>query len=65
MTKIENEVLGIVKNENVLGMNDDVDLLVPALTSSLLFLRQIIILCENGFPDGALILARNIYLSFQ
>lgn len=65
MTKIENEVLGIVKNENVLGMNDDVDLLVPALTSSLLLLRQIIILCENGFPDEALILARNIYLSFQ
>ena len=61
LTKIENEVLGIVKNENVLGMNDDVDLLVPALTSSLSLLRQIIILCENGFPDGALILARNIY----
>ena len=25
LTKIENEVLGIVKNENVLGVNDDVE----------------------------------------
>ncbi len=58
---IENNVIERVKIEKLLGKEDDIDLLVPALTSSLSLLRQIILLCENGFPDGALILARNIY----
>jgi len=58
---IENDVIERVKIEKLLGKEDDIDLLVPALTSSLSLLRQIIYLCEKGFPDGALMLARNIY----
>lgn len=61
LEEIENQVLFSVKTRKCLGNFDDIDLLVPALTSSLSLLRQIIILSENGFPDGALILARNIY----
>ena len=58
---IEKHVLYTVRNGKPLGKRDDIDLLVPSLTTSISLLRQIILLCENGFPDGALILARNIY----
>lgn len=58
---LETNVIERVETGKLLGKADDVDLLVPSLTTSLSLLRQIIFLCENGFPDGALILARNIY----
>ncbi|MDC7278670.1 DUF5677 domain-containing protein [Butyrivibrio fibrisolvens] len=61
LVNIESNVIEKVKKGKLLGKEDDVDLLVPALTSSLSLLRQIIYLCEKGFPDGALMLARNIY----
>lgn len=58
---VEEHILFAVRNGKTLGKHDDIDLLVPALTTSISLARQIILLCENGFPDGALILARNIY----
>ncbi|SFO64855.1 hypothetical protein SAMN05216351_1238 [Pseudobutyrivibrio sp. JW11] len=61
ISKVENQVLYAIRNEKLLGNLDDIDLLVPALTTSISLTRQIILLCENGFPDGSLILARNIY----
>ena len=61
IAKVENQVLYAIRNEKLLGNLDDIDLLVPALTTSISLTRQIILLCENGFPDGSLILARNIY----
>ena len=61
INNIEHDVLFTIRNGKDLGKRDDIDLLVPALTTSLSLTRQIVLLCENGFPDGALILARNIY----
>ena len=61
INNIEHHVLFAIRNGKDLGKRDDIDLLVPALTNSLSLTRQIVLLCENGFPDGALILARNIY----
>lgn len=61
LTTIESQVLPIIKQEKLWGRGDDIELLVPALTKSMTMLRGICVLCENGFPDSALILARNIY----
>lgn len=61
ISDIEESVLSAVRRGKALGKQDDIDLLVPALTTSISLTRQIIQLCENGFPDGALILSRNIY----
>lgn len=59
--EIELQVGNRVNEGKLLGNKDDIDFLVPALFKSISYLKQIIILCENGYPDGALILARNIY----
>ena len=61
LVDIETQIITCIKDEGYLEKLDDIALLVPSLTNSLSFLRQIIILCKSGFPDGALILARNIY----
>ena len=61
IANIEEQVLHAIRNGKSLGKQDDIDLLVPSLTTSLSLLRQIILLIQNGFPDGALILSRNIY----
>lgn len=61
LVNIETNVIESIKTRELLCKEDDVDLLVPSLTSSLSLLRQIIHLCEIGFPDGAIMLARNIY----
>lgn len=58
---IEKKILSRVKDESLLGRKDDLDLLLPALATSVTGIREIIYLCEYGFPDGALILARNVY----
>lgn len=61
LSTIEKKVFSRVKEESLLGKKDDIDLLAPALATSITVIREIICLCEYGFPDGALILARNVY----
>ncbi len=58
---IEDQVFERVMKDNLLGNHDELEFLVRSLMRSVSLLRQIIILCKNGFPDGALILARNIF----
>lgn len=61
LVDIETQIITCIKDKGYLEKLDDIALIVPSLTNSLSYLRQIIILCKSGFPDGALILARNIY----
>lgn len=58
---IEKKILSRVKDASLLGKKDNIDLLAPALAASITAIREIICLCEYGFPDGALIIARNVY----
>ena len=40
------------------------NLVLNCTGKSLLTLRELILLCKNGFPDGALGLARNLFEQF-
>lgn len=40
------------------------NILAFSLGKSVLSMREVIVLCENGFPDGALSIARNIFEQF-
>ncbi len=61
LQNIEDQVFDRVTKDNLLGKNDEIEFLVRSLMRSVSLLRQITILCENGFPDGALILSRSIF----
>ena len=61
ITKIEEQVLDFIKGMKVQEKQDNLNLLLHATMKSISFLREILLLCRHGFPDGSLILARNIY----
>ena len=61
ITRIEEEILDSIKELNIQEKQDDLNILIHATMKSISFLREILLLCRHGFPDGALILARNIY----
>ena len=43
---------------------DNINFLLYTIGKSIVTLREIIILCREGFPDGALALARNLFEQF-
>lgn len=59
--KIENDILGAVRSKGIVMAEDDINLLLLSTCKSITLFREISLLCGSGFPDGALILARNIY----
>ncbi|PHU34411.1 DUF5677 domain-containing protein [Pseudobutyrivibrio ruminis] len=61
ITEIEEQLLGAIKGKQIQEKQDDLNLLLHATMKSISFLREILLMCRHGFPDGALILARNLY----
>ena len=61
ISNIEEQILASIKELKIQEKQDELNLLLHATMKSISFLREILLLCRHGFPDGSLILARNIY----
>ena len=61
ISNIEEQILASIKELKIHEKQDELNLLLHATMKSISFLREILLLCRHGFPDGSLILARNIY----
>ena len=61
LNTIEREILEAISKKCIKERRDDITLLIFSITKSIKLFRETLLLCKNGFPDGALILARNIY----
>ena len=64
MQEIENVVQNAIQRENIKTANDNLNFLLYTLGKSIVTIREIIILCWTGYPDGALSLSRNIFEQF-
>lgn len=64
LQEIENVVQNAIQRENIKTANDNLNFLLHTLGKSIVTIREIIILCRAGYPDGALSLSRNIFEQF-
>lgn len=64
LQEIENVVQNAIQRENIKTANDNLNFLLYTLGKSIVTIREIIILCWAGYPDGALSLSRNIFEQF-
>lgn len=60
----EDKIAEAAENQHVVIADDYRNLLLHASAKSIVTTRELCILCANGYPDGALSLARNIYEHF-
>lgn len=61
---IEDDIAQAIIEKKIMEQRDYSNFLLNVLGKSIVTFRECICLCENGFPDGALSLARNIYEQF-
>lgn len=61
---IEDEISNKINQGNYKTEESYMNLVLNCTGKSLLTLRELILLCKNGFPDGALGLARNLFEQF-
>ena len=64
MQEIENVVQNAIQRENIKTANDNLNFLLYTLGKSIVTIREIVLLCWAGYPDGALSLSRNIFEQF-
>lgn len=64
LLEIETVVQDAIQRENIKTANDNLNFLLYTLGKSIVTIREIIILCWAGYPDGALSLSRNIFEQF-
>ena len=60
----EDEIEVYIKSNNIKTVSDNTNYLLETLGKCFVSIREIIALCKNGFPDGALSIARNVYEQF-
>lgn len=60
----ETDVAQYVNGQHPLYAHDYLNILLRMSGKVIVTMREIIVLCQNGYPDGALALARNIYEQF-
>lgn len=58
---IEDEISDKINHGHYKQEESYMNLVLNCTGKSLLTLRELILLCKNGFPDGALGLARNLF----
>ena len=61
---IEDEISDKINHGHYKQEESYMNLVLNCTGKSLLTLRELILLCKNGFPDGALGLARNLFEQF-
>ncbi len=61
---IEDEIANKINNGNYKTEDSYIDVVLRCTGKSILTLRELILLCKNGFPDGALGLSRNLFEQF-
>lgn len=61
---IEDEFANKINGGNYVTSESYFDIVLRCVGKSILTLRELILLCKNGFPDGALGLARNLFEQF-
>lgn len=61
---IEDEISDKINHANYKTEESYMNLVLRCTAKSLLTIRELILLCKNGFPDGALGLARNLFEQF-
>ena len=64
VTKIEKDIETALEEKQVSNQPSNCAFLLETLGKSLVTTREIIVLCSNGLPDGALSLARNLCEQF-
>lgn len=64
LSEIENVITNTLNQQNVKASNDKRNFLLYTLGKSILTMRETIILCWSGYPDGALSLSRNLFEQF-
>lgn len=64
LLEIETVVQDAIQRDNIKTDNDNLNFLLYTLGKSIVTIREIIILCWAGYPDGALSLSRNIFEQF-
>lgn len=61
---IEDEIANKINNGNYKTEDSYINIVLRCTAKSILTLRELILLCKNGFPDGALGLSRNLFEQF-
>lgn len=61
---IEDNVATKINGGNYKKLNTYFDVVINSLAKSIMTMREIIVLSQNGYPDGALGLARNLFEQF-
>ena len=61
LEKCEEDISKEITKLQVKESDDNINFLLYTLGKSFVSIREVIILCWAGFPDGALSIARNIY----
>ena len=64
ISEIENTICKEIEEKDIQEAMDNINFLLYTIGKSIVTLREIIILCREGFPDGALALARNLFEQF-
>lgn len=60
----ENDIIQFLNSNNIKRDNDYLNLVLDTAAKSIVSIREVLCLCNCGFPDGALSLARNICEQF-
>ena len=61
---IEDEIANKINNGNYKTEDSYINIVLRCTGKSILTFRELILLCKNGFPDGALGLSRNLFEQF-
>jgi hypothetical protein len=61
LSKFEDDIRSSITHNNIMYANDYKNILLRTAGKTIVTTREILVLCSSGYPDGAMILARNLY----